>query len=49
MKPFLIDVDFMHSAVGRDLGAGLEQIASNSSLTHTRTSLESVVKPFRVS
>lgn len=35
-------------AVGRDLGAGLEQTASNSSLTHTRTSLESGLMPFRV-
>jgi len=42
------ETDCIHSAVGRDLGTGLEQIASNSSVTDNRTSLETTVKPFRV-
>lgn len=42
------ETDCIHSAVGRDLGTWLEQTASNSSVTDTRTSLETTVKPFRV-
>lgn len=44
----ITETDCIHSVVGRDLGTGLEQIASNSSVTDTRTSLETTVKPFRV-
>jgi len=42
------ETNCIHLAVGRDLGTGLEQTASNSSVTDTRTSLETTVKPFRV-